>query len=655
MARTAVAGAKARVGRISRKISSRRALCVDRALCPRALMEVLEPRQLLSSDPGPLVISEFEAKTTKLLDNYGAPSDWIEIHNPTQTTVALDGWYLTDNANNKIKWQFPDPNPGTMDIPLAAGAYLVVFASGTSHTTLGQPFHTGFALSQNPGYLGLIRPDGVTVASEYAPEYPQQASDISYGWTTDGTRKGFFFEPSRGLPNGNDVSGSSAPVIVNEIMYNTARGSAGSIGYVAENTKQEYVELYNRSKSAVSLNGWQLDNWWFSPNPLKAITGITSADGATARATLVAGHDYANGDSVLITGASPSQFNGVFTISNVTATNFDYTIAGVAATSTGNITAQKGVRQVQSILRGDWMATVTLSNHGFANGDTVLISGANQDAYNGAFTIANVTANSFTYMLNELPSTPATGTILAERVSRQLPDVSIAGQGYLVLAADAKAFREKYPLVTNVIGGWTSKMANNGETITLMDNLGETVDKVSYSNEGDWARRTRGEKLVTNISVNGRVVTLTVPYHGYTIADRAEDKVYRIVGVDQAEYNGEFTITAVDARHDHVFAGIRPDGGAHGGANPDPEEVRQSLRLGLVLRGRWRREIIGADQQLDEQQQRRELVGQHDGRRHPRRAQLRSPQRHRPADHGRDAFPDHPAIDRSSKCHGGIR
>ena len=40
-------------------------------------------------------------------------------------------------------------------------------------------------------------------------------------------------------------------------------------------------------------------------------------------------------------------------------------------------------------------ALVTSLAHGFANGDTVVIQGANQTAYNGSYVIANVTTNTF--------------------------------------------------------------------------------------------------------------------------------------------------------------------------------------------------------------------------------------------------------------------
>ena len=48
---------------------------------------------------------------------------------------------------------------------------------------------------------------------------------------------------------------------------------------------------------------------------------------------------------------------------------------------------------VTSITRVSVTATVTITAHGFSNGDEVIISGATQTDYNGSFVISHVTAN----------------------------------------------------------------------------------------------------------------------------------------------------------------------------------------------------------------------------------------------------------------------
>lgn len=70
--------------------------------------------------------------------------------------------------------------------------------------------------------------------------------------------------------------------------------------------------------------------------------------------------------------------------------------------------------------------------------------------------------------------------------------ITLPPDGYLVIAADVTAFNAKYPGVTNVVGGWTGVLGNNGEEVEIENALGENEDSVVYSNEGDWAVRERG-------------------------------------------------------------------------------------------------------------------------------------------------------------------
>jgi hypothetical protein len=128
-----------------------------------------------------LLISEFMASngsrlplgSGELLDEDGDSSDWIEIYNPTDGPVDIGGWYLTDDRATLTKWRFPE---GRIVGP---GAFLLVFASAKDRA--GAELHTNFKLDAAGGYLALVRPDGVTVVHEYAPAYPRQLADVSYG------------------------------------------------------------------------------------------------------------------------------------------------------------------------------------------------------------------------------------------------------------------------------------------------------------------------------------------------------------------------------------------------------------------------------------------------------------------------------------------
>lgn len=174
---------------------------------------------------GQPVITEFMADNDSvLMDEEGEYPDWIEIHNPGDTAVNLVGWHLTDKADSPTKWTFPG-------VTLEAGGYLVVFASGEDRTDPAGTLHTNFSLSAGGEYLGLIEPDGVTVASEFSPEYPAQVEDVSYGVTqpTDGAEDpaiGYFETPTPEAANG----GSANLLILDGVTFSDgSRPFAGAL------------------------------------------------------------------------------------------------------------------------------------------------------------------------------------------------------------------------------------------------------------------------------------------------------------------------------------------------------------------------------------------------------------------------------------------
>ncbi len=114
-----------------------------------------------------------------MTDSFGDKSDWIEIHNNGVTPVDLAGWKLEDGTT---MWTFPS-EPTWANSVLGPNSYLTVFASGQDTVTLnGTQLHTNFKLSSDGEYLALLHPDN-SVAYEYAPQFPPQVGDISYGIT----------------------------------------------------------------------------------------------------------------------------------------------------------------------------------------------------------------------------------------------------------------------------------------------------------------------------------------------------------------------------------------------------------------------------------------------------------------------------------------
>ena len=128
---------------------------------------------------GGIIVSEFLAdNVTGLKDEDDSRQDWIELYNTGAETVSLSGWWLSDDATNKAKWMFPN-------VSIAPGGTVFVWASGKNRRVVGQPLHTNFSLAKAGEYLGLHKPGqtqgSVELVDEYAPNFPAQATDVSYG------------------------------------------------------------------------------------------------------------------------------------------------------------------------------------------------------------------------------------------------------------------------------------------------------------------------------------------------------------------------------------------------------------------------------------------------------------------------------------------
>ncbi len=187
-------------------------LITDLAASPNAF--VAGPAWNYTLDPNAassdIRINEFLAvnsTSTGFRDEDGEGSDWVELYNSGSTAVNLNGWYLTDNVLNLTQWRFPN-------VTILPNSYLIVWASGKNRTNPIAPLHANFSLSSSGEYLGLILPDGVTRASEFAPSYPNpQTTLVSYGSDRfEPNLRGYFQTPTPGAPNSSRGAGFAPEV-----------------------------------------------------------------------------------------------------------------------------------------------------------------------------------------------------------------------------------------------------------------------------------------------------------------------------------------------------------------------------------------------------------------------------------------------------------
>ena len=154
---------------------------------------------------------------------------------------------------------------------------------------------------------------------------------------------------------------------------------------------------------------------------------------------------------------------------------------------------------IASLLVGWIAATTVRADHVLIN-EIMYHPGLGKPGETGY--IAEDTRQEFIELYNaDTNSVNLQGWRFSKGVAYVFPDVTLAAQGYLVVAADTDVarfkatYRQKFPAVTNatVLGGWTGVLGNNGDNLELVDSSGNAVDAVSYASEGDWALRRVGE------------------------------------------------------------------------------------------------------------------------------------------------------------------
>jgi type IV pilus assembly protein PilY1 len=190
-----------------------------------------------------------------------------------------------------------------------------------------------------------------------------------------------------------------------------------------------------------------------------------SRSGTTVTAN-VPGHNFAAGQSVTISGASGSEYNGTFTVATSSPPNsFTYTISDGPTAPGGGGTARVGAGALMTIqpsnangiqrVAGSTTVTVTLSSkHSYSTGNTVTIANAAPTQYNGSWTITALGnkcpggTQNFSFCFNIGSTTPAT------------PDVTVG------MKADAVASVASITSLTRTTSTCTGGTPSRQATVT---------------------------------------------------------------------------------------------------------------------------------------------------------------------------------------------
>lgn len=249
----------------------------------------------LSQSSGEVVINEVMSDNRAAVENGGVNPDYVELHNPTGTTVDISGWNLTDDILVPGKYTFP------ANTSIAANGYLIVWCD---FDFSAPGLHAGFKISASGQSVALISGSAVKDFITFGP----QAEDLPIGRVGAGVGPWTLVNASPNMSNTGKAFGSATNLKVNEWMANPSSG-------------EDWIELHNPDANPVAIGDLYLSDTPSSPlitrvPPLSFIAGKGftrfEADGDASGANHCNFKLSASGETIVLTAA-----NGLTTINSV--------------------------------------------------------------------------------------------------------------------------------------------------------------------------------------------------------------------------------------------------------------------------------------------------------------------------------------------------
>ena len=151
---------------------------------------------------GELVINELMAKNESTVqDLNGDYDDWIELYNPTSSSISTAGLFLSDDSTNLMKWPIPEQT-------LSSDEYLIIWADEESDE---EGMHANFKLSSNGEQLFLSYNSSETIDSI---SFSSQNPDMSFARSPNGT--GSFIEL---IPSYNANNDHAQSTTLNQVDF----------------------------------------------------------------------------------------------------------------------------------------------------------------------------------------------------------------------------------------------------------------------------------------------------------------------------------------------------------------------------------------------------------------------------------------------------
>jgi hypothetical protein len=261
---------------------------------------------------------------------------------------------------------------------------------------------------------------------------------------------------------------------------------------------------------------------------LKPITAFQPTGGGTAVAAVSSAHGLATGNEVAIQGAAVAAYNGLHTVTRIDDDTFRFAVTPVTGGTIAGYAASQKVAPLQ----------VTSAGHGLTSGSRVTIRGS-LAAYNGTYPVTVLDADTFTVDV-PFESDPADRGVWSVR--------SGTITGYQGTADGSSGIKITSP----------NHGLDNGQSIEIRDagnasyNGLKTITRID-ANSFSIAQAFAGDPAVKGtwdvpVAITGLQppadlpVLVTSAGHRLSSGDRVA-----IAGSGKADYNGEFTVTVVDA------------------------------------------------------------------------------------------------------------
>ncbi len=191
-----------------------------------------------------VVINEFMASNeTTIADQDGEFEDWIELYNNGSERINLEGYFLSDDATDLMRWTFP---AGTVIEP---NGYLIIWADDNEDQ---EGLHANFKLSASEEAVFLVDATGAIID---LVNYTNQTTDVSYGRFPNGTGD---FQSMNPTFNAANSQTTSTDELIRERIDLKASPNPTRNSFYLEITradqKQTLVQIYNLNGTIVYQN-----------------------------------------------------------------------------------------------------------------------------------------------------------------------------------------------------------------------------------------------------------------------------------------------------------------------------------------------------------------------------------------------------------------